>query len=168
MSIVPPIAAFFGGGVPSAIIDLMPTISPGKALLGSIFLFNAPHMMCMYIKMKAAGMPDNKDPRAQTDELKKDPQYGGVLARALAAHQNGLESFPPFAAGVLACLATGADAVKAGQLAAFHLFSRVGFNFFYFGLEPSDAVGACRTLSWVMSLLSSCQLIMLATKKAGN
>mmetsp|Transcript_44961 Transcript_44961/g.90725 ORF Transcript_44961/g.90725 Transcript_44961/m.90725 type:complete len:170 (-) Transcript_44961:135-644(-) len=168
MSIVPPIVAYFGGGMPSVVTDLLPAVSPAKALIASVFLFNTPHMMTMYLKSKALkGMPNNTNPRAQTEELKKDAKYGDVLARALAAHQNGLESFPVFAAGVLACLAAGVDRAKAGKIAAMHLLSRVAFNFFYFGLGPSDAVGFMRTASWAASLLTSCQLIMLAANKSG-
>ena len=44
---------------------------------------------------------DNRNPRVQQSRLT------GFGARALAAHQNMIEAFPVFAAGVLVVLATG-------------------------------------------------------------
>merc|ERR1712137_1495195 len=106
------------GGVPKFMTDKLPAVSAGTALLGSIFLFNQPHMMMMYLKMKAAkGKLSNTNPRQQSEEVSKDATYGEQMTRAMAAHQNGLESFPPLAAGVLACVATGVDKEYAGQIA---------------------------------------------------
>mmetsp|Transcript_67767 Transcript_67767/g.201604 ORF Transcript_67767/g.201604 Transcript_67767/m.201604 type:complete len:168 (+) Transcript_67767:79-582(+) len=167
MSVFPPMFAYAGFGIPKTVFNLLPTVSPEKALLSSVFLFNAPHMMTLYLKIKASkGNLDNEDPRKQGEKLKADPTYGGILSRALAAHQNGLESFPVLAAGVVACMATGADKKTAGQLACCHLLSRVAFNIFYVVLPPSPAVGLARTISWAVSLMTSCQLIMFAVTKA--
>eukprot|EP00409_Alexandrium_fundyense_P002984 CAMPEP_0185905564 /NCGR_PEP_ID=MMETSP0196C-20130402/4770_1 /TAXON_ID=2932 /ORGANISM="Alexandrium fundyense, Strain CCMP1719" /LENGTH=35 /DNA_ID= /DNA_START= /DNA_END= /DNA_ORIENTATION= len=35
MSVVPPLLALAGGGIPKALLDLMPEISPLKSLIGS-------------------------------------------------------------------------------------------------------------------------------------
>ncbi|CAK0854186.1 unnamed protein product [Prorocentrum cordatum] len=168
MSIVPPLAALAGAGIPKLILDVLPSLSPFKCLLGSVFLYNSPHMVMMYLKQKASKhMPNNTNPRGQTEELKKDKEVGETLQRAQAAHQNGLESFPVFAAGVMACFASGADRQTVGKIATAHLLSRAAFNVFYIALPPTDAVGVCRSLSWIASLLSSCQLIALAASKSG-
>eukprot|EP00413_Alexandrium_margalefii_P035774 CAMPEP_0204599512 /NCGR_PEP_ID=MMETSP0661-20131031/54868_1 /ASSEMBLY_ACC=CAM_ASM_000606 /TAXON_ID=109239 /ORGANISM="Alexandrium margalefi, Strain AMGDE01CS-322" /LENGTH=192 /DNA_ID=CAMNT_0051610245 /DNA_START=102 /DNA_END=681 /DNA_ORIENTATION=+ len=169
MSVLPPIHAFFGGGLPKFMVDALPAVSPCKALLGSVFLFNAPHMVTMYLKFKASkGQIDNNNPRAQSEKVKQDEVYGDIMGRALAAHQNGLESFPVLAAGVLACMAAAVDKAAVGKLACAHLLSRIAFNVCYILLPQSGAVGVARTVAWAASLLSSCQLIMLAGKKAAS
>merc|ERR1712107_927006 len=117
--------------------------------------FNQPHMMMSYLKMKASkGKFNNTNPRQQSEEVSKDSTYGDQMTRAMAAHQNGLESFPPLAAGVIACLATGVDKEHAGQIACLHLLSRTVFNIFYQFLPPTEAVGLGRTVSWAVSLLT--------------
>eukprot|EP00929_Paragymnodinium_shiwhaense_P122588 TRINITY_DN9545_c0_g1_i1.p2 TRINITY_DN9545_c0_g1~~TRINITY_DN9545_c0_g1_i1.p2 ORF type:complete len:169 (-),score=47.99 TRINITY_DN9545_c0_g1_i1:151-657(-) len=167
MSIVPPMVAAFGGGIPEALINLFPEINPLKALVSAVFLYNTPHMVKMYLTSQAAGggsKVKNENPRQQYEAIKEDKTYGDALVRAQAAHQNGLESFPVFAAGVLACVATGADKKLVGKLAAFHLAARAGFNVFYICFQTPLA-GVMRSNAWVASLLSSCQLLILAANK---
>eukprot|EP00933_Yihiella_yeosuensis_P082257 TRINITY_DN96068_c0_g1_i1.p1 TRINITY_DN96068_c0_g1~~TRINITY_DN96068_c0_g1_i1.p1 ORF type:complete len:170 (+),score=29.90 TRINITY_DN96068_c0_g1_i1:84-593(+) len=169
MSVLPPVLAMAGVGVPEGILSILPYVPPLKSLFGSVFLFNSPHMVKLYLTAQAAGGLDkvnNNNPRAQFEQLKENKEYGDVITRAQAAHLNGLESFPVFAAGVLACVAVGADKVKAGKLACAHLLSRLGFNIFYIACGKSVPGGVARSLCWVVSLLTSCQLIGLAAEKA--
>eukprot|EP00928_Gymnodinium_smaydae_P091755 TRINITY_DN75495_c0_g1_i1.p1 TRINITY_DN75495_c0_g1~~TRINITY_DN75495_c0_g1_i1.p1 ORF type:complete len:168 (-),score=35.32 TRINITY_DN75495_c0_g1_i1:88-591(-) len=167
MSVLPPIIAAVGGGVPKLLWEYLPEVAPGKAMLASVFLFNMPHMVKMYVTAKATGDAakiKNENPRAQFDELKFDKTYGDLLQRVQAAHQNGLESFPPFAAGLLAATVAGVDKTTIGKLAAFHLLARTAFNVFYIGFStPGPA--AVRSVMWMLSLLSSCQLLALSASK---
>merc|ERR1712087_166115 len=105
----------------------------------------------------SGGKVKNENPRAQFDQLKDNSEYGDLLVRAQAAHQNGLESFPVFAAGLLAAMVAGVDKKTVGKLAAFHLFMRGIFNTAYIGF-CTPAAGLVRSSAWIGSLLSSCQL----------
>merc|ERR1711933_243604 len=113
-------------------------------------------MMVLYLKIKASkGNANNTNPRAQTETLKADPVLGDAISRGMAAHNNGLESFPVFAAGILACMAAGVDRRIAGKIASAHLLLRGAFNICYVLLPPSEfPVGVMRTFSWAMSLLA--------------
>mmetsp|Transcript_75994 Transcript_75994/g.122749 ORF Transcript_75994/g.122749 Transcript_75994/m.122749 type:complete len:172 (+) Transcript_75994:101-616(+) len=169
MSVFPPMMAWAGIGLPEGVLALLPYVSPLKALLGSVILFNTPHMVKLYWTSKATGGPggiNNNNPRAQYEELKSDRGYGDDISRAQAAHSNGLESFPVFGVGVVACLAVGADNTLAGKLACAHLISRVGNNILYMGVSTNFAGGVARSACWFVSLLTSCQLIMLAATKS--
>mmetsp|Transcript_15680 Transcript_15680/g.37224 ORF Transcript_15680/g.37224 Transcript_15680/m.37224 type:complete len:168 (-) Transcript_15680:141-644(-) len=167
MSIVPPLLAATGNGVPSFLLNMIPESPPFTALLGSVFLYNMPHMWRMHLTSKAAGgisKIKNENPRAQKEEMTKHPVYGEAIVRAEAAHQNGLESFPVFAAGILGATMMGVDKATVGKLASFHLLCRAAFNVLYMGFNtPGPSNG--RTLAWFLSLLSSCQLIALAASK---
>ena len=58
----------------------------------------------------------------------------------------------------------GVDKATVGKLASFHLLCRAAFNVLYMGFNtPGPSNG--RTLAWLLSLLSSCQLIALAASK---
>lgn len=68
---------------------------------------------------------DNKSPRDQQAALE------GWGRRAAAAHYNGFESFPPFAAGVLVATVTGASPQWAAILAIAHVVARVLYPALY-------------------------------------
>eukprot|EP00927_Polykrikos_kofoidii_P050207 TRINITY_DN44128_c0_g1_i1.p1 TRINITY_DN44128_c0_g1~~TRINITY_DN44128_c0_g1_i1.p1 ORF type:complete len:168 (-),score=24.89 TRINITY_DN44128_c0_g1_i1:67-570(-) len=160
MSVLPPMLGLANIGLPRFVLDPLPQTPPMKALIGSIFLYNMPHMVRIYGVAKRTGKPiDNTNPRKQVEELMKNGDDS--IIKPQAAHQNGLESFPPFAAGVLAVVATGADAVLAGKLATLHLLSRFGFNLLYMGTS-GEGPATIRSLMWLVSLWTSCQLLNLA------
>merc|ERR1719223_1342965 len=100
---------------------------------------------------------DNKNPRAQLDGI-LSKGTNSLVSKAQAAHLNGLESFPPFAAGVLAVVATGADHAQAGNLCSLHLLCRAAFNVLYMGTSGEGAA-ALRSVMWLLSTTASCQLI---------
>lgn len=95
-----------------------------------------------------SGGYDNHNPRVQQAALK------GWGVRALAAHQNQIESFPLFAAGVLAATASNVGSVLVGYLAVLHLISRLAF--FYLYLKD---VATARSLTWLVSFGTSAALI---------
>eukprot|EP00429_Kryptoperidinium_foliaceum_P104516 CAMPEP_0176263298 /NCGR_PEP_ID=MMETSP0121_2-20121125/41053_1 /TAXON_ID=160619 /ORGANISM="Kryptoperidinium foliaceum, Strain CCMP 1326" /LENGTH=183 /DNA_ID=CAMNT_0017603289 /DNA_START=29 /DNA_END=581 /DNA_ORIENTATION=- len=153
--------AFFGGGVPKVVYELMPELSPPKALLASVFLYNMPHMVRGYLTSKVAPLLA-ASPNTQYEEVSKDETYGELIKRAQWTHNNGLESFPVFAAGVIAATVAGVERRIVGKLAAFHLLTRCAYSALYMGGGTSEQAGYGRAVVWMLSLLSSCQLLKLA------
>ncbi len=93
---------------------------------------------------------DNKHPRDQQAQLT------GWGRRALAAHQNAFEAFPPFAAGVLVATVGHADPKWTSILALTFVASRLIYPFLY--LANIDKM---RSLVWGVGLLSSFGLMLL-------
>lgn len=91
---------------------------------------------------------DNNNPRQQQAALT------GFGSRALAAHQNQIESFPLFAAAVLVPTVVGVTSVVVGYLAVLFVVCRVAF--FYLYLKD---IASVRSLIWVISYL--CVLALL-------
>ncbi|MCY1280190.1 MAPEG family protein [compost metagenome] len=93
---------------------------------------------------------DNHHPRAQQARLT------GFGARAVAAHQNSIEIFPLFAAGVLMAHATQTQGWFVDLLAIIFIVSRVIYLFLYWNDKAS-----LRSLVWVVGLVC-CLLLMLS------
>ncbi|MGH8434270.1 MAG: MAPEG family protein [Pseudomonas sp.] len=93
---------------------------------------------------------DNRHPRAQQARL------SGFGARALAAHQNSIEIFPLFAAGVLMAHVTQTHGRLVDLLAVFFVVSRVLYLFLYWNDKHQ-----LRSLVWVAGLLC-CLILMLS------
>lgn len=93
---------------------------------------------------------DNRHPRAQQARL------SGFGARALAAHQNSIEIFPLFAAGVLMAHVTQTHGNLVGLLAVLFVVSRVLYLFLYWSDKHQ-----LRSLVWVVGLVC-CLLLMLS------
>lgn len=74
---------------------------------------------------------DNGDPRGWSGGLK------GWRARAFAAHQNGFEVFPFFAAAVLAAATQGTATGTVGLLAAAFVVSRLAYVWAYVADRPT-------------------------------
>jgi uncharacterized MAPEG superfamily protein len=92
---------------------------------------------------------DNNHPRAQQANLT------GAGARGLAAHQNTIEAFPLFAAGVIVAQIYAADSMIAGLLAVAFIVSRV----IYIGLYVGN-IASLRSLVWAVGYLSSLALML--------
>lgn len=92
---------------------------------------------------------DNHHPRAQQAGLT------GMGARALAAHQNTLENFPLFAAGVLVAEFGAAAHPVTAILAVGYLILRV----LYIRLYLSNRASA-RTLVWALAYLACLGLLL--------
>ncbi|MNF58521.1 MAPEG family protein [compost metagenome] len=93
---------------------------------------------------------DNHHPRAQQARLT------GFGARAVAAHQNSIEIFPLFAAGVLMAHTTQTQGWFVDLLAILFIVSRVIYLFLYWNDKAS-----LRSLVWVVGLVC-CLLLMLS------
>jgi len=113
-----------------------------------IVLTKAPVAMAM---SRERGGYDNRHPRAQQARLE------GFGARALASHQNMLEAFPVFAAGLLAALWAGADTTVVATLAVIFCIARVAYTVFYL-----IDLHAMRSITWSAGFLASIGLMVVA------
>merc|ERR1719356_349360 len=86
--------------------------------------------------------PDNVDPRAATDKLAQDNAY---IRHCQAAHQNMLEGFPFFAAGVLGALQASVDPATVSSYCMFWFIVRSIYICCYVFNNDSVAVSAART-----------------------
>ncbi|MBX3190833.1 MAG: MAPEG family protein [Labilithrix sp.] len=93
---------------------------------------------------------DNAHPRDQQAKLT------GWGRRAAAAHANAFESFPPFAAGVLAVTVTGASPHWAAILSVAYVVSRALYAGAYIA-----GVSTVRSLIWTIGFASSLGLLVL-------
>jgi uncharacterized MAPEG superfamily protein len=99
---------------------------------------------------KLPGGYDNASPRDQQAKLE------GVGRRALAAHQNGFESFPIFAAGLLASIVGRVPALWIAIIGGVHVVARILYVVFYIGDKPTGRSGV-----WTLALLASVALMIL-------
>ena len=76
--------------------------------------------------------------RSYDNSKPRDPSFYGdpIRARALGAHQNGIEAFPFFAAAVLLAEFRGAPQNLVNELAVLFLIVRVAYVFTYLGDRP--------------------------------
>ncbi len=93
---------------------------------------------------------DNKNPRDQQAQLT------GWGRRALAAHHNSLESFAPFAAGVVICYLAKGALLGSTVLSLIYIAARIAFV----GLYLAD-LSTARSLSWIVGVLATLGLYIL-------
>ena len=93
---------------------------------------------------------DNKHPRDQEAALE------GWGRRAFAAHLNGFEAFPAFAAAVVIAQISGADPVWSTRLAVAFIIARVLYTPLYiFDLD------LLRSAVWTLGFMATCGLFLL-------
>lgn len=93
---------------------------------------------------------DNRNPRQQQARLT------GFGARALAAHQNMIEAFPIFAAGLLLALVAGVQGQWVGILSIAFVIARIVYSVCYWA-----DIHALRSLSWGVGFFASIGLMAL-------
>lgn len=98
-----------------------------------------------------SGTYDNNNPREQQARL------DGAGKRALAAHANGYEAIPPFAAGVVAAMQANVPVGWVTALAAAFVVARI----IYIPLYIKD-IATPRSLVWAVGFLSTLGLWALA------
>lgn len=121
---------------------------------GSLFyvLSKAPAMM--YMKAEVGGY-DNRHPRQQQERLL------GAGARALAAHQNTIDNFALFAAGILVAEAVALPHVLSSILAVGFLLARALYIVCYV-----QDWASMRSLVWAVGYFA-CLGLMLSPLYAG-
>jgi len=92
---------------------------------------------------------DNNSPRVQ------QARVDAVGQRGLAAHQNQIESFPLFAAGVLVVTALGLSHVLIAYFAVAYIVARIAYIFCYV-----NDFSTARSLVWAVGYLSSLALLL--------
>ena len=92
---------------------------------------------------KAGRLYDNAKPRESMAKLE------GAQARAYAAHNNGFEAFPIFAAMVLMAGQSGADPVMVGRLAMLFIAARALYVFAYITNRP-----LLRSIVWAVGFFA--------------
>jgi uncharacterized MAPEG superfamily protein len=92
---------------------------------------------------------DNRNPRDQQARLT------GWGARARAAHMNGFESFPPFAAGVLVAQLGGAPLSLATTLSVVHVVARAIYPVLYIA-----DVASARSAVWFIGFVATWGLLL--------
>ena len=112
-----------------------------------IILSKIPVSIAMH---KQPGGYDNHNPRSQQANL------SGWGKRALSAHQNSFESFPPFAAAVIIAHLAEADPYWSIVFSIIFVISRAFFWLFYL-----TDWAYLRTTSWFVGLLSIIGLFIL-------
>lgn len=96
------------------------------------------------VGLAKAGAPyDNARPRDVAE------RYEGRARRAYAAHQNGFEAFPLFAAAVLAAELKGAPRIGLDALAVAFILARIVYIACYVGDRAT-----LRSISWTAGFLS--------------
>jgi uncharacterized MAPEG superfamily protein len=102
-------------------------------------------MLCLLsiasVKWLRHGVFDNSKPR--------DPAFYNdpIAARALGAHQNGLEAFPFFAVAVLLAEFRGSPQNLINELAVLFVIVRIAYVFTYIGNRPT-----LRSILWSIGL----------------
>ncbi|WP_407178407.1 MAPEG family protein [Bradyrhizobium sp. STM 3562] len=93
---------------------------------------------------------DNSKPR--------DPAFyeDGIRARALGAHQNGIEAFPFFAIAVLLAEFRGAPQGLINELAVLFLIVRMAYVLTYIGNRPS-----LRSILWSVGFIINVAIFFL-------
>ena len=100
---------------------------------------------------KAGSGYDNARPRESMAQLE------GYRARAYAAHANGFEAFPLFAAVVLMAAQTGADPITVNRLALLFIAARIAFILAYLGDRP-----LLRSIVWAIGFFACFGIGILA------
>jgi len=92
----------------------------------------------------------------------RDPAFYAdpIAARALGAHQNGIEAFPFFAAGVLLAEFRGVSQHLVDELAILFLIVRIAYVFTYLGNRPT-----LRSILWAIGFAINCGIFFLPAIK---
>jgi uncharacterized MAPEG superfamily protein len=102
------------------------------------------------VKKLGSGQYDNSKPR--------DPAFyeDAIRARALGAHQNGIEAFPFFAAAVLLAEFRAAPQNLINELAVLFVIVRIAYVFTYIGNRPR-----LRSILWNLGFVINVAIFFL-------
>jgi uncharacterized MAPEG superfamily protein len=102
------------------------------------------------VKRSGSGQYDNSKPR--------DPAFyeDAIRARALGAHQNGIEAFPFFAVAVLLAEFRAAPQNLINELAVLFVIVRIAYVFTYIGNRPR-----LRSILWNLGFVINIAIFFL-------
>lgn len=121
------------------------------ALIFSLLMIIITKIPLAYAMNKLEGGYDNRYPREQHALL------SGFGKRALATHQNSLEAFPMFAAGLLTALWAGANIETIEYLSLTFVAARIIYSLCYW-----MDIHTLRSLSWTVGVGACVGLMYLA------
>jgi uncharacterized MAPEG superfamily protein len=124
---------------------------PYVAILIAFMQIHLPRQIVSNEMKKLAGGYDNRDPRGQQHKL------DGIGKRALGAHQNGFESFAPFAVAVLACAQRSVRVELVGWLAIAFVAVRTIFIVAYLADRST-----LRSAMWGLGMAATSALMIAA------
>lgn len=122
---------------------------PFFCVLAAFLLAYLPKIPLSMAMAKAPGGYDNREPRTQQQALT------GWGRRALAAHQNAFEAFPPFAASVMVAHLAHASAGVSSALALTHVAARTIYPVLYLA-----NVATLRSLVWGVGFVATAGLFL--------
>src|SRR5690242_506999 len=119
-------------------------------IFASVMLYLLTILPVKWISAGQAGGYDNAKPR--------DPAFysDGIRARALGAHQNGIEAFPFFAAAVLLAEFRAAPQNLINELAVLFLIVRAAYVLTYVGNRPR-----LRSILWNLGFVINVAIFFL-------
>lgn len=130
---------------------------PYACLLAAFALIYVPRIFVARAQAQDPAGYDNSHPRAQQARLT------GLGIRAVGAHNNSFEAFAPFAAGVLACLHTGAHPELVPSLCVAFVALRAVYLALYLGNKPT-----ARSTVWTLGFLVTGTLLALPLVGSGG
>ncbi|KAJ3279957.1 hypothetical protein HK104_001032 [Borealophlyctis nickersoniae] len=135
------------------------------AIPASYLVAFIPHVVKGVIISSNVGKYNNVNPRTQLDAYKEKMTKAAhqKALRAAAAHQNGLEAFPLFAAAVIAGNVAGLPTATLNAYSGAFLAARFLYNLIYIN-NTSPAVAGLRTLVWASGVGACVSLLVQAAK----
>ena len=96
--------------------------------------------------------------RQYDNSMPRDPAFyqDGIRARALGAHQNGIEAFPFFAVAVLLAEFRGSPQNLVNELAVLFVIVRIAYVFTYIGNRPR-----LRSILWNLGFVINVAIFFL-------
>lgn len=148
-------------------LDSFLALTPFHCLLAAVLLTYSCHIVRVLATFCGSGGYDNADGRGYTKKfLERNTLLSRIAANAQAAHDNGFETFPIFAAGVLSCTVAKVDPATVKKLAQAFVLLRAAFSACYVSQELfgplRQLVAIARSLSWLASVSVACFLLALA------
>ncbi|HEY4240764.1 MAG TPA: MAPEG family protein [Kofleriaceae bacterium] len=124
---------------------------PYVCLLVAVVLIYLPRSVVSAEMAKLSGGYDNNDPRGQQAQL------AGRGKRALGAHNNGFETFPAFAVGVLMAMQIGVSLELVSACCIGFVVARVAYIVAYLGDNSK-----LRSPLWGLQMLASAVMMIAA------
>lgn len=131
-----------------------PAFSPLMCIVHGVTSTYFPMFLRIFVQARLGGEYDNDDPRGQIALLAGKSK---LFDRLNGAHINGLETFPVFAAAMLAGLYAGVDKTRLSKIGTLWLTLRTAFLAIY--LTQNKKTSGFRSMMFLWSLALSCNLL---------